>query len=894
MDAQSDNSKQIENLADSTLSALTTIAIAAKEKINNPQVGAASSLVNSQTFTGANAINRLNETSQSLRNDYAALTNEPAIARLIYEDDMGDQHTLYITRSIGIQGSAGLLVASAKAPLGRLASLDVGDSAIIEIAGQNKEFTLLEVALLKPKQDSEGWDAPHTIYKHEDFGVQTIVSLRQVLQGASLSGDDFDSWLDETDQVDNIQTGIVHEIRTAMGLRDQPILDKFQDDIFRLPIDSQLFIAGPPGTGKTTTLIKRLGQKLDKQYLTEQELRLIDSLVNETAHEQSWIMFTPTDLLKHYVKEAFAREQVPASDDHIRTWDKTRRDLARNVLGLLQSGTTKGKFIFQSDAHFLRPEIERNSKEWFSKLQNFHQEQVYADLQKALEQAKSAASIDNEALINKIETVFVESGPKKLSNLYASLQSISAELEPLIQDTNEQVEKLARTTVNALYKKDKIVFERLATFLTELGAEELIDEDDEAVDDDQDEEPITSRSKFSPQDAAKELIRLVKSIGRNKYLSRSIAKKSKPGKVIEFLGDVMPDDTTLKQIGRLALTISSLKRFLNAPKRYVSDIPSIFKRFRKANPIDYLETPKGQFISSVELDAVVLLTLNTARELMQLSFIKRQLDLPKFGFLSIIQSHFKNQVLVDEATDFSVLQLACMQCLTNISTQSFFACGDFNQRLTEFGVSERSHLEWLPLASEFKTINTVYRQSQKLNDLSRMVLSIYDGDISSLGKLPENYNHQGVSAVLAEDLDNIGGIADWLAQRISEINRSVGKMPTVGVLVESESSVQPLADKLSERLMDVNLVAEACLGGKTLGENTDVRVFSAEHIKGLEFEAVFFVNIDKLADNQPLLFDKYLYVGVTRASTYLGITCNHSLPINLEPLREHLKGSWVA
>ena len=39
-------------------------------------------------------------------------------------------------------------------------------------------------------------------------------------------------------------------------------------------------------------------------------------------------MFTPTDLLRQYVKEAFARETIPASDLHIHTWAHYRRELA--------------------------------------------------------------------------------------------------------------------------------------------------------------------------------------------------------------------------------------------------------------------------------------------------------------------------------------------------------------------------------------------------------------------------------------------------------------------------------------------------------------------------------------------------------------------------------------
>lgn len=87
----------------------------------------------------------------------------------------------------------------------------------------------------------------------------------------------------------------------------------------------------------------------------------------------------------------------------------------------------------------------------------------------------------------------------------------------------------------------------------------------------------------------------------------------------------------------------------------------------------------------------------------------------------------------------------------------------------------------------------------------------------------------------------------------------------------------------------MSLTAEACKDGKSLGDAHGVRVFSVEHIKGLEFEAVFFVGVDELASKKPDLFDKYLYVGVTRAATYLGMTCSTTLPRVLEPIKELMR-----
>ena len=73
-----------------------------------------------------------------------------------------------------------------------------------------------------------------------------------------------------------------------------------------------------------------------------------------------------------------------------------------------------------------------------------------------------------------------------------------------------------------------------------------------------------------------------------------------------------------------------------------------------------------------------------------------------------------------------------------------------------------------------------------------------------------------------------------------------------------------------------------------------MRGFDIQHIKGLEFEAVFFIGIDQLAALHPELFDKYLYVGTTRAATYLGVTCEGALPPAIEELRSLFDQHWQA
>jgi FRG domain len=117
-----------------------------------------------------------------------------------------------------------------------------------------------------------------------------------------------------------------------------------------------------------------------------------------------------------------------------------------------------------------------------------------------------------------------------------------------------------------------------------------------------------------------------------------------------------------------------------------------------------------------------------------------------------------------------------------------------------------------------------------------------------------------------------------LAERIRELEASLGQVPTLAVFVSDESDVEPLTQELNRQFANDNLQAVACVRGQIMGQDTDVRVFDIRHVKGLEFEAAFFVGIDVLARQLPIDFARYLNVGATLAATYLGITCESGLP----------------
>ncbi len=349
---------------------------------------------------------------------------------------------------------------------------------------------------------------------------------------------------------------------------------------------------------------------------------------------------------------------------------------------------------------------------------------------------------------------------------------------------------------------------------------------------------------------------------------------------------------------------NGLRHNLNCWKKLYKKPIGIYKKYRREQAYQhfYSSLLDARRCSQSELDLILLVTLRNIKKLLKEPYIIRNIDEVRFQELKSLQDNlFKGQVMVDEATDFSVLQLACMEAMTNPLLNSFFACGDFNQRLTNQGIKKIDLLKWISPKLETVRINTIYRQSPKLNRFTHTVLDLMDDkDDKAKSELPKFVDFDGLSPVLGEYLESVEDTAEWITGRINEIETLINSIndggermfPSIVVLVKDEADVIEMTNALNESLADFSLNASACLQGKSLGEAYDIRVCSIEYIKGLEFEAVFFVGIDKLIETHPNLYQKFLYVGATRAANYLGLTCVNELPENLDDLRGDFAENW--
>ena len=875
-------------VASETLRAFEQIADAATRLLGERTSGV-DAFATMNAMTAGRALENLGRVQSELAAAYRRLQDEPAIARIVVLDENDKREVLYICRATTVECDVQLC--SSLGPKGRLASLPVGDFAPIRLPSGIMNYDVVEKAILKPTYLSSSWDARNTVFNAVGLGPLTIASLRDLLVQAGFPDDQIDvleRLLAEENEATNVVEGLKRSVLTAMQLRDQPILDKFQDEIFRLPLDSRLVILGPPGTGKTTTLVRRLRQKIDAAFLDDDELASTETPVGGLPHQQSWMMFTPTELLKQYVREAFAREGVPAPEQRIRTWSDHRRDLARRSLPILRSASG-GTLVLHDRDDALQQSTVLDQIAWFDDFDAYQTGTFIADLTvnaRVLEGAGDAAAARAGA---RLVPLLTGSAGRPVAAMSA-IAPIFDDLRRIASDLGDGIQAPLRQTLNQHLRRDPGLLDDLAKFIAAFAAD--IEDDPEDVDDGDDEEAATPPQGRKAAQLA--FIRALRAQAVAEARKRPIPRAGRNSRVLEWLRDRGVSLPDLKTIGDLVVVQRAARKITSSPNAFVRAVPTRYRAFRRERRGDgkwYAEgVVTGRAITPLEVDVVLLAMLRNSRAVSNDAAFMRRLGDRAPRILDDVSRLQRNQILVDEATDFSPIQLACMAALTNSKTESFFACGDFNQRLTVWGSRSVAHMRWIYPNLEVREIDVAYRQSRKLNELASLLTST---DTETKTRLPDHLDNEGVPPVLGLGLADVPSLVRWLAERIAEIETFAGQLPSIAVLVNEREMVHPLAEELNEALADMNIRAVPCPDGQVMGQGNDVRVFEVEHIKGLEFEAVFFVDVEKLERREPELFDKYLYVGATRAATYLGVTClGTEAPAALDRVRHLFEERW--
>lgn len=678
-------------------------------------------------------------------------------------------------------------------------------------------------------------------------------------------------------------------IRQNAELRSQPILDPWQDEIKRSNLyDKTIAINGGPGTGKTTSLVQRIKFLTDKIALEEYRPDLNEEEISLVTNNASWIFFSPSELLKLFLKNNMISEGLLANDSNVFVWETFKNKLIKEYklfntetqnpflnLGkfgsedLLPIESTSLKKIIQSfDDYYLSYQKEKIDKLLKLKTDEFYWKNEGFSIQKYLEQQDK---------INSFGAII---------KIYYNLQkNYNGIVKDITLNFNSDLKK--QTAKFQLSLKDKYPNEFLIInhLISEWLNNNKIDEDEnnDEFDSENEEDLIVNLET--------KIFNTLRTYIRKKGLllyDKSSRLTSREKQIDDVVGKLLDEDQfNIKFIGQSAFFS---KYFEKSTKgiltNLISEIPTIYKSFRK----DELKKQKNKwnykilkFIVDEDLEknkrlhsnekSFILLFINNFIKSIHKNYRKEYFSI-KHSYLEAFNNNSKYVIGVDEATDFHIIDLLTIHSLSNPEISSVTYSGDLMQRLTNGGIRDWNELKAFIKDFEVKNLQMSYRQSPTLLEIAESIYQKATGKKSEyISFMDKDENEPKPLYFINEDEDEI---YDWISKRIIEIYNSYGGfIPSIAIFLSKESELENFALKLSQLdcLADLDIKTLACKNGQILGDKNTVRVFSLEYIKGLEFEAVFFHKIEDVFNegNQDLVL-KNLYVGLSRASFYLGIT----------------------
>lgn len=670
-------------------------------------------------------------------------------------------------------------------------------------------------------------------------------------------------------------------IRKQGEMRYSQIVDPIQTGIMsdNLFDGKTVIIKGGPGTGKTTTMIHRLAYLTNTFAIKEDEKKKLNKfklsptqrkeLLNAIKENRDWMFFSPSQMLKEYLAAAMKKEGLTNTTEKVWNWKDYCRTILQEYYHLLEMPGSKAPFrvCYLTDTLFYQ------NCDIITEFEHFYLDQLrlinsqlppIGDERKKYRWTSIAQNI--QKMLEDIESFDL---PRFVS-VFVSLEAVYGnDCKELLAESQHALNDLTEKVCNLLEKNKEIKSDIESIF--EITADDLFEETDS---DDQDED----RKKKNPL-----------STGLKKWLKSycysrvsEAAELNDEQKLIEdYLLPIIENkfDKEVQKIGELVIFEQYAQYTRGVRAIMLNVVPACYKKFRT-----YLNKTKNEGCNQKLLRDIM--QRNQGKELhfqeqaLLLGFINtlvkqiKRATRDKFyhEYIEAYEEVSRPIIGIDEATDFSVCEIYAIQSLLSRDFYSLTICGDRMQRMTSYGIASWSELDSVVVNPKPIEMKTSYRQSKKLLEVAR---SLCEDTLKEKPNYVAFMKSGKVPAPLVYVDENENNKIQWISKRISEVYRAYGeKLPSIAVFVTDKGYIPQFIANLQETEFFKEKGIKVIDGTNTsnIPEN-HICVYSIDVVKGMEFDVVFFHNIDK-SDAEMDLLKRYIYVGVSRAAFFLGITMN--------------------
>lgn len=685
-------------------------------------------------------------------------------------------------------------------------------------------------------------------------------------------------------------------IRKQGEMRYSQIVDPIQTRIKsgHLFDGKTVIIDGGPGTGKSTTMIHRLAYLTDISAINEDEAKGIfhyklnsaqrNQLLAAIKSHRDWMFFSPSPMLRDYLAAAMMKEGLTNTYQKVWDWTNYCRKILQDNYKLIGSDTGKAPFsicpldgnlfcqggnIINEFLNFylnelreirsLLPELETNGPlyKWRSTAKGI--------LQK-FEGSENFDLAGFISLFNSLESVYASDCKSLLSDKRKTVNDLAEELCSLIEE-NEELKTDIEDLLD-LASDESIEFE-----------ETIVESDDEDKSGDLSENVLSEKQK-ALRKAVESWLQFYCDDKSNINAKNSDMQEFMSELILPLISDKYNDK--IQRIRELMVFERFAKYTKGVRSIMLNGLPTRYKRFRS-----HLMRNKHEGCDLKLLRDIMQRKngkeLHRQEQSLLLGFINNLVKLMKrtpgmthdHVYIEAYEMVSRPIIGIDEATDFSTCDIYAMHSLLSREFNSLTLCGDRMQRLTSYGITDWSDLESILPNVVQETLKTSYRQSKKLLEVARQM---YTDTLGETPKYRAFMQSKKVPAPLVLVNNDEHTKIEWIAKRISEVYRAYGEqLPSIAIFVNDKGYIPNFINNLSVtpffKENNVKITDGSDNSTKAVGDH--ICVYPIDIVKGMEFDVVFFHNIDNSSEDTETM-KRYIYVGVSRAAFFLGITLSKS------------------